>query len=367
MKQNRLVFVGSYSQPIVLGTGETVPGSGDGITVFRMDMAGRLTRLSSAGKPNPTYLALSADKRYLYSVNELKEYHEEPSAAVSAYRVDPESGELIFLNRRMTGGADACYLCVGPDGKHLLVANYTGGSLCVLPILPDGSLATPSCFIQHYGHGTHPQRQAAPHVHQVTPDPKNNHVLVADLGLDKIFIYGMNRETGCLTPNVAPPVELSRGDGPRQFVFDKSGKFFYLVTEMGNTVCAFSYDGATGRAKLLQTLPTLPNGCVADSIAACIKLHPDGKLLYASNRGHDSIASYRVHGDGMLAPLSIQPAGGRTPRDFNITPDGEFLLSGFQDSNELILYAIDRGSGRLTEVERTPCNSATAVLFADYE
>jgi len=367
MKQNRLVFVGSYSQPIVLGTGETVPGSGDGITVFRMDASGHLTRLFSAGKPNPTYLALSADKRFLYSVNELKEYHDESSAAVSAYRIDPETGELTLLSRRMTGGADACYLCIDPAGKHLLVANYSGGSLCVLPILPDGSLSTPSCFIQHYGHGTNPDRQAAPHVHQITPDPENEHVLVADLGLDKIFVYGMDPETGCLAPDAAPPIELSPGDGPRQFVFDKSGKFLYLVTEMGNTVCVFSYDGETGRTRLLQTLPTLPNECVADSIAACVKLHPSGKLLYASNRGHDSIASYRVHADGMLTPLSIQPAGGRTPRDFNITPDGEFLLSGFQDSNELILYSIDRGNGKLAEIERTPCNSATAVLFADYE
>lgn len=367
MKQNRLVFIGSYSQPIVLGTGEIVDGSGDGITVFRMDASGRLSRLFSAGKPNPTYLALSADNRYLYSVNELKEYHSEPSAAVSAYRIDPETGELTLLSRRMTGGGDACYLCVGPDGKHLLVANFTGGSLCILPILPDGSLATPSCFIQHYGHGTLPDRQASPHVHQVMPDPLGKHVLVADLGLDKIFVYGIDWETGCLSPNAAPPIELSPGDGPRQFVFDKSGKFLYLVTEMGNTVCVFSYDGETSRAKLLQTLPTLPDACDTASIAACIKLHPNGKLLYASNRGHDSIASYRILDDGTLATLSIQSAGGRTPRDFNITPDGDFLLSGFQDSNELILYSIDRDDGKLTEIERTPCNSATAVLFADYE
>lgn len=367
MKQNRLVFIGSYSQPILLGTGETVAGSGDGITVFRMDGKGHLTRLFATGKPNPTYLALSSDKRFLYSVNEIQEYHDEPSAAVSAYRIDPKTGELTSLGRRMSGGTDACYLCVGPGDKHLMVANFSGGSLCILPILPDGSLATPSCFIQHYGHGTLPDRQASPHVHQVTPDPLGKHVLVADLGLDKLFVYGIDWETGCLTPNAAPPVDLAPGEGPRQFVFDKSGKFFYLVTEMGNTVCAFSYDSETGRAKPLQTLPTLPNECVANSTAACIKLHPDGKLLYASNRGHDSIASYRVHADGMLTPLSIQPAGGRIPRDFDITPDGDRLLAGFQDSNELILYDIDRGNGKLTEIERTPCNSATAVLFADYE
>ena len=365
--QNRLVFIGSYSQPIVLGTGELVPGNGDGVTVFRMDEAGSLTRLFAAGKPNPTYLALSADGRFLYTVNELKDYHEEASAAVSAYRVDEKTGELTLLSRRMTGGMDACFLSVSPNGKYVMVANYSGGSFSLFPILPDGGLATASCFVQHYGHGALPERQAGPHVHQISADPSGERLLVADLGTDKISVYGVDWDCGCVSPNAAPAIELNPGDGPRQFVFDTSGRTLYLVTEMGNTVCAFDYDAKTGRAKLLQTLPTLPNECAGPSIAACVKLHPEGTLLYASNRGHDSIAGYRVHGDGALTPLRIQKAGGRTPRDFAITPDGDFLLAGFQDSNELILYSIDRANGLLTEVRRTPCNSPTAVLFYDYE
>lgn len=366
-KRNRIVFIGSYSQPIVLGTGELVPGSGDGVAVFRMDGEGGLTRLSAAGKPNPTYLALSADGRFLYTVNELKDYHEEASAAVSAYRVDEQTGELTLLSRRMTGGMDACYLIVSPNGKYVLVANYSGGSFALFPILPDGGLATASCFVQHYGHGALPDRQAGPHVHQITTDPSGERLLVADLGTDKIRVYGVDWDCGCVSPNAAPAIELEPGDGPRQFVFDRSGRYLYLVTEMGNTVCVFGYDARTGRATRLQSLPTLPNACAKPSTAACIKLHPDGKFLYASNRGHDSIASYRVHADGTLTPLGIQKAGGRTPRDFAITPDGDFLLAGFQDSNELILYSIDRGNGLLTEVRRTPCNSPTAVLFYDYE
>ena len=365
--KNRLVFVGSYTQPIVLGTGELVPGSGDGVTVYRMDDAGRLTRLFAAGKPNPTYLALSADKRFLYTVNELKEYHEEASAAVSAYSIDPASGELTFLNRRMTGGADACCVSLSANDSHLLVANFSGGSFAILPILPDGSLGTASCFLQHYGKSVNPARQAGPHVHQVSPDPLGKHVLVADLGTDEISVYGIDWNTGCVTPNAAPAIKTTPGDGPRQFVFDRSGKFLYLVTELSNTVRAYAYDSETGKATFLQTLSTLPNECVSDTIAACIKLDPNGAFLYASNRGHDSIASYRVHKDGTLTPLGIQKAGGKTPRDFNITPDGKFLLSGFQDSNELILFSIDPLNGQLSEIERTPCNSATAVLFADYE
>jgi 6-phosphogluconolactonase len=332
-----------------------------------MDAQGRLTFLSAAGKPNPTYLALSPDQKFLYTVNELKEYHEEPSAAVSAYAIDPATGALTFLNRRMSGGADACYVHVSRDGRFLFVANFTGGSFAVLPILPDGSLGTASSFVQHYGGGAHPTRQAAPHVHQTMPDPLDRHLLVADLGKDEISVYGIDWDCGCVIKNASPAIRTEPGDGPRQFVFDRSGRFLYLVNELSNTVHAYAYDAASGEAKFLQSLPTLPNECVAGSTAACIKLHPDGEFLYASNRGYDSIASYRVHSDGTLTPLGIMKTSGKTPRDFNITPDGGFLLAGFQDSDFLALYRIDPRNGQLTEAERTPCNSPTAVLFADYE
>ena len=365
--KNRLVFIGSYTQPIVLGTGELIPGSGDGVTVYRMDDAGHLTRLFATGKPNPTYLALSSDKRFLYSVNELKEYHEEASAAVSSYSINEKTGELTFLNRRMTGGGDACCVSLSENDSHLLVANFTGGSFSIFPVLADGSLGTASCFVQHYGHGAHPARQASPHVHQISPDPLGKHVLVADLGTDEVLVYGIDWKTGLVTPNAAPAIQTEPGDGPRQFVFDRSGNFLYLLTELSSTVRVYAYDSETGAATFLQSVPMLPEGCVADTIGACIKLSPNGAFLYASNRGYDSIASYRVREDGTLTPLAIMQTGGKTPRDFNITPDGKFLLSGFQDSDELILYAIDPLSGQLTEVERTRSNSPTAVLFADYE
>lgn len=367
MQKNRLVFIGSYSQPIVLGTGELVPGSGDGITVYRMDEAGHLTRLFAAGKPNPTYLALSPDKKVLYAVNELQEYHEEASGAVSAYAIDSVSGELTLLSRRMTGGSNACCVSVSADGAYVFVANFSGGSLAVFPALADGSLGTASCFLQHYGHGTNPTRQDAPHVHQVSVDPAGKHVLVADLGTDELSVYGVDWSQGCLIPNVAPAAKADPGEGPRQFIFDRSGKRLYLVTELLSTVRVYDYDAETGSLTFLQVLPALPEDCGVDSIAACIKLHPNGKFLYTSNRGHDSIALFHVLADGTLSPVAIQSAGGKTPRDFCLTPDGEFLLSGFQDSNELILYRIDPASGRLSEVERTPCNSSTAVLIADYE
>ncbi|MPM69449.1 6-phosphogluconolactonase [bioreactor metagenome] len=365
--KNRLVFVGGYTQTIILGTGERIYGSGDGISVYRMDDVGRLTRLFAEATHNPTYLALSADGRFLYAVNELKEYHDEASSSVSAFSVHPKTGALTFLNRRMTGGGDACCLHLNPSGTHVMVANFSGGSFSVFPILADGSLGTASCFVQHYGHGANPARQASPHVHQTSADPLGKHLLVADLGTDEIRVYGIDWDSGLVSPNAAPAIPSDPGDGPRQFVFDQSGRFLYLVTELGNTIRVYDYRSETGTAKFLQTLSTLPAGCGDETIAAGIKLHPSGKFLYASNRGYDSIAVYRVRDDGLLDPPAIIKTGGRTPRDFCLTPDGEYLLSGFQDSNELILYRIDPNTGLLTESERTACNSVTAVLIADYE
>ena len=365
--KHRLVFVGGYTQTIILGTGERIYGSGDGITVYRMDEAGHLTRQFAEATHNPTYLALSADGHFLYAVNELKEYHDEASSSVSAFAVNPKTGDVKPLNRRMTGGGDACYLQVSPSGTHVLVANFTGGSFSIFPILADGSLGTASCFVQHYGHGAHPARQASPHVHQVSSDPLGKHLLVADLGTDEMRVYGMDWNSGLVSPNAAPSIPSEPGDGPRQFVFDQSGRYLYLVTELGNTVRVYDYNSESGTAKLLQALPTLPEGCTSETIAACIKLHPNGKFLYASNRGYDSISIYRVREDATLDLVTIMQTGARTPRDFCLTPDGEYLLAGFQDSNELILYRIDPATGLLTELERTACNSPTAVLIADYE
>lgn len=365
--RNRLVFVGGYTQTIILGTGERIYGSADGVSVYRMEESGHLTRLFAESTVNPTYLALSADGRFLYAVNELKEYHEEASSSVSAFAVNHATGELKFLNRRMTGGGDACCLHLNASGTHVMVANFTGGSFSIFPILPDGSLGTASCFVQHYGHGAHPTRQASPHVHQLSSDPLGRHLLAADLGTDEIRVYGIDWQSGLVSPNAAPAIPSEPGDGPRQFVFDRSGRFLYLVTELGNTVRVYDYQSENGTATLLQALPTLPADCKCESIAACIKLHPNGRFLYASNRGFDSIAMFRVRADGMLDPLGLLETHSRTPRDFYLTPDGAYLLAAFQDSNELILYRIAPDTGLLSEQEHTISNSPTAVLIADYE
>ena len=365
MKYKHLVLVGSYSQPILLGTGETLPGNGDGITVFGMDRDGTLTVLHKERTPNPTYLALSADGRFLYAVSETKEYHQEASASVSAYILNNETGKLTLLNRQMTGGEDACFLSISPNGRHLLVSNYTGGSLCCLPILPDGSLGKFTCFFQHTGSSAVSGRQDEPHVHQAIPDSSGARALVADLGTDEIVIYGADWEHGWLIPGAAATILTQPGFGPRQMIFNSSAERIYLLGELQNAVNVYAYDCSVGEARLLQTVSSLPDGCKTQSTAACIKLHPSGAFLYASNRGHDSIAIYHVLTDGTLKPFGIDSLGGKTPRDFNITPDGSQLLCALQDSDELVLFDINKNTGELSEVSHTPCRSATCVLFTD--
>ncbi|MFH1512082.1 MAG: lactonase family protein [Bacillota bacterium] len=365
MKYKHLVLIGSYSQPIQLGTGEIVPGNGEGITVFDMDNGGGLTILHTEHTPNPTYLALSADGRFLYAVNELKEYRQEASSTVSSFALNWETGKLTFSNRQMTGGENTCFLCISQDGRHLLVSNYSGGSHCCLPILPDGSLGKITCFFQHAGSGTVPGRQDEPHVHQSIPDCSGTRVLVADLGTDEVAVYGADWTYGWLIPNAAAPIRTQPGFGPRQMIFNGRGDRIYLIGELQNAVNTYAYDATCGVARLLQTVSTLPDGCKTPSTAACVKLHPSGALLYASNRGHDSLVVYRVLADGTLEASGIHPLGGKTPRDFDITPDGTQLLCALQDSDELVLFDIDPDMGTLSEVSRTPCRSATCVLFAD--
>lgn len=357
-----VVFTGSYTQPIRLGTGELVEARGEGICMFRLDENGLLTKLASCDAPNPSYLALHPGGRHLYAVNELKEFIGLPSAAVSAYELDAQSGTLRLLNRQPTGGEDACNLSFSPCGRYLMAANYTGGSLCVFPLEADHSIGRPSCFFQHNGSGPDPLRQSAPHVHQVIADASGKHVLAVDLGTDEVAVYGADWKKGLLIPKA--PIRTAPGLGPRLCVFDETGRRMYLIAELGNAVCVYDYDAQSGSAALLQTISTLPEGDSTQNIAACIRLHPNGRLLFASNRGHDSIAVYRIGEDGLLALLCIHKTGGQTPRDFAITPAGDFLVVGHQDSHDLTVFAIDAQSGALSEVSRTACGSVTSVHIA---
>jgi len=354
-KKNILVFVGTYSETLTLGTGKVVHGKGEGIYTFRMNPeTGELNLLSKAiGEPNPSYVTLDRTKKYLYSTNELKEYKGLKSGAASAFSLDPKSGKLTLLNRRATGGTDAVHLMVNDANTHLLVANFMSGSVCLLPIAPDGSLEQSSCFLQHKGSSINPIRQTGPHAHAFELDKNNKHAFVPDLGCDKIYIYKTDFENGHLSASDPAYVETKEGEGPRHCIFHPSGKYFYVINEMGSSIYSYRYDESTGNLTLLQILSTLPDAYTGHSTCAAIKILPNGKYLYGSNRGHDSLATYKIDKDtGKLTLVSIQSTGGSEPRDFDFDPEGNYLLVANQTSNNIVVFKVNRENGDIREVSR---------------
>ena len=345
-----LVFIGTYTAPIRFGTGQVLEGKGKGIYAFWFD-AGSGT-LAPAGVTedgaNPSYVAFHPSGRFLYAVNELKTFEGVASGTVSAFALHPATGALTFLNRRLTHGTDPCHVVVDAAGRHVFVANFMSGSVCVLPIDADGRLGKASDFIQHQGSGIDPARQQGPHAHAVTLDPASRFVFVPDLGLDRLMVYRFDADRGMLETHDIPWIKMRPGAGPRQLVFHPNGRFAYLVNELDSTVAALAYDAASGRFSYLHSLPTLPLGLAGPSTCADIQIAPSGRHLYASNRGHDSIACYVVNGEtGHLAPLGFVPTLGRTPRSFGIDPTGRFLLAANQDSDSLVVFSIDAEQGSL--------------------
>lgn len=365
-----LVFTGGYSETLTLGTGEVVEGKGDGICVFRMDPEnGALEKLASMKCANPTYLALDHHKKHLYTTNEIKNYHDLQSAAASSYEIDTTTGKLTFINQRISGGLDACHILVSSDDRYAMVANFKSGSTIVLPIGEDGSLGKPTCFLQHKGTGPDPIRQEGPHAHQVISDREEKRVFVPDLGTDMIVVYDVDWEMGYLIPNKDASARVTAGEGPRHCVFNSAGDKVYLITEMGNTIHVFDYDKEAPSLKELQVIGTIPEDFKGHTTTAAIKLHPNGKLLYGSNRGHDSVATYQVDSQtGKLTILSYQPTGGEIPRDFDISPDGKYLIAGNQNTATLVVFRINEETGRLTEVFRAQdVFNVTCVVIAEMD
>ena len=355
----QLVFTGSYTQDILMGDGSILKARGGGISTFVFS-EGRLALRSVVEAANPTYLAVHPSGKALYAANEVMDYLGLASAAVSAYRIG-EDGALTLISRQPTLGGSACHVSFGPGGRHLIASNYMGGSVCVFPIGEDLGVQPLSCFFQHYGSGADPARQGEPHVHQAIVDKLGKHVLVSDLGTDEILVYGADWQKGHLIPD-ANPLRVPDGQGPRQCVFNEAGDRLYALTEMGGSVCVFAYDAETGAGTLLETQSLLPEGYAGEKWAACVRLHPNGKLLFASDRGNDSITSFRVLPDGRLKPIDITKTGGRVPRDFALTPEGGHLIVGNQESDELVVFSVDEENGALTEVSRAACPSVTSVV-----
>jgi 6-phosphogluconolactonase len=359
-KSKYLVYVGTYTEK----------GS-KGIYGYRFDPAtDQLTSLGLAAETvDPSFLAVDPSRRFLYAVNEISQYEGRSSGGVSAFAIDHGTGKLTFLNEVPSGGAGPCHVSLDKTGRYVLVANYGGGSLAVFPILKDGRLGEASAFVQHHGASVNPQRQEGPHAHSIYASPDNRFVLSADLGLDEVLVYRFDVEKGTLKPNYPAFAVVSSGAGPRHFAFHPNGKFGYVIDEMLSTITVFSYAPASGTLEVLQTVSTLPQGFNGESTAAEVEVHPSGKFLYGSNRGHDSIAVFAINTrKGTLTPAGYAPTLGKEPRSFAIDPTGTYLFAANQNSDGIVQFRIDPNYGRLTptgQVLEVP--SPVCVIFVAIE
>jgi 6-phosphogluconolactonase len=338
--QRTVVYVGTYTR-----------GGSEGIYIYSMNPStGALEFVSTlGGVKNPSFLAIHPGRRHLYAVNEVQELNGKSSGAVSAFRIDPATGGLSYLNRQASLGSGPCHLTVDRTGRFVVVANYGGGSVAVLPINDEGALEEATDFVQHVGSSVDPRRQSGPHAHSVTLDPTNRYVFAADLGLDKVLIYLLDLGQGTLQPNDQAWVEVKAGAGPRHFAFHPSGRAAYLICEMDSTLIVFACGSPPGTLRKVQSLSALPKGFEGTSYAADLHVAPSGKFVYGSNRGHDSIAVFRVEDEtGRLTLVGHQPTLGRTPRGFAVDPTESYLLVANQDSNTVVTFRVDQDTGMLT-------------------
>jgi 6-phosphogluconolactonase len=297
----------------------------------------------------PSFFVIHPDGKHLYACNSIDSYRGKPEGTLSAYAIQPKTGKLALLNCTPTGGAEPCYISLDRTGRYAFAANYDGGSICVYALEPDGSLGKRTAFVQHSGHSVNPRRQTAPHPHSIIVDPGNRFALVPDLGADKVFVYRFNDRDGSLSPNDPPSVSLKSGAGPRHVAFHPNGKYVYVINELANTITAFHWASANGTLSEIQTVPTLPPGFDGASTAAEIAVHPNGKFLYGSNRGHDSIAVFALDVEtGRLTLVEHVSAQGKMPRNFTLDPAGRWLLLCNYDSDSAVIFRVDEKTGRLT-------------------
>lgn len=339
---------GTGSLRIYFGT--YTGGKSQGIYSAAFDpQTGKLGQPALAAEAkNPSFLALHPNRQFLYAVGELNSFNGKPAGAVSAFRIAPDNARLTLLNQEPSGGAGPCHLSVDQSGRCVLVANYGSGSIASLPIKANGELGEPASVIQHQGSSANSKRQTGPHAHFIRPDPDNRRALVCDLGLDKVLLYDLDPASATLKPSETPFATLPPGSGPRHFAIHTAGKWVYVVNELACTVSALEYEPKTGALKSVQTISTLPAGETVANTCAGIDLHPSGKFLYASNRGHDSIAVYAIDpSTGHLSLVQHQSTLGKTPRHFAVVPGGQWLIAENQASDSVVLFRLDPATGKL--------------------
>lgn len=320
----------------------------EGLYVYNFNpLTGVATKVSVINTDNPSFLVASPDEKYVYAVNE--NGNKNNPGSIAAFSFDKTKGTLSLLNVQPTIGDHPCYVSIHKSGKWVTAANYSGGSAVVFPVNPDGSLGQASDFVQHEGKGTDVKRQEKPHVHSTVFSPDNKQLLVQDLGTDKIVLYDFNDKTGKITPSSQPFAKVKDGAGPRHIAFHPNGRFVYLMEEMGGAVTVFSYN--KGTLKALQNISSHPTDFTGTKGSADIHLSPDGRFLYASNRGQaNSIAVFSIgQKTGMLRLAGIQSCLGKSPRNFSIDPTGKFLLVANQSSNDIVIFTRNKQTGLLTD------------------
>jgi 6-phosphogluconolactonase len=338
----------SAAEPLVF-ISAFAPGDKGGIHAFGFDLEKGTLKLlhRTSDVRHPFFIALSPDHRFLYSIDAEK-FGGEEDENVAAFALEERSGRLRRLNHQSARGTASCFLEVDATGRTVLVANYSSGSVASLPVRDDGSLGAAVSFLQHQGSSVDPKRQTGPNAHSIIVSPDNRFAFAADLGIDQILIHTLDPAKAALVPNPAQPfVKLAPGSGPRHLAFHPNGRLLYAINELANTVTVFDYTASSGTLLERQTLTTLPAGFAGTSHTADLKITPDGRFLYGTNRGHDSIAAFRVGADGSLSLIALEPSLGKGPQNLLITPDGRWLLCANMPGNAVMIFAIDPETGRL--------------------
>ena len=332
-----LVCFGSYSTP-----------DKESVHLFQLNLQdGSLKKLNAVdGLSNPSFLKIHPNGKYLYTVNEVSTFDGKKSGGVTAFALDVNGGKLNKINQQPSGDTGPCHLTVDATGKYVLVAHYGGGSTSVLPIKIDGSVGAVVSQIKHKGSSVH-SRQKAPHAHAVHVGPNNKFAFAPDVGIDKVLVFSFDEKTGAIAETKFDGAKLEPGSGPRHFGFHPDGKFAYVINEIKQTVTAFRYNAKRGRLRTLQTLSTVPHPVDGNSTAEVL-VHPTGQFLYGSNRGHNSIAMFRINEkNGKLTALGHESTRGSTPRNFGIDPTGQFLLAANQQSDNVAVFRINQDTGKL--------------------
>ena len=345
-----LSTAGSFAREYLVYFGTYTGAKSRGIYVSRFDTAtGKISAATLAAETaSPSFLALHPNGRFLYAAGESSEVGGAKQGGVTAFAIEPD-GKLKPLNTQPSGGNGPCHLAVDAQGRFVFTANYGSGSVAALPIRKDGSLDAPASTMQHAGSSVNQQRQEGPHAHCVNLSPDQRFLLACDLGLDKVMIYQLGAKAHALSANEPAFATVAPGSGPRHLAFDPRGKFVYVVNEMSSTVTVFAYDARRGALREVQTISTLPKDFTGQSWCAEIAVHPSGKFVYASNRGHDSIAVFAAERRaGRLAPVEFQPTQGRTPRHFALDPTGSWLLAENQASDNVVVFHVDTRTGALS-------------------